>query len=55
MSGEVQAAAVLGGFQENEELDNRRQAGPARPLAQVDPARVHPVPRVPVETGLPRA
>ncbi len=31
MSGEVQAAAVLGGFQENEELDNRRPAGPARP------------------------
>ena len=31
MSGEVQAAAVLGGVQENEELDNRRQAGPARP------------------------
>jgi spermidine/putrescine transport system permease protein len=31
VSGEVQAAAVLGGFQENEELDNRRQAGPARP------------------------
>lgn len=31
MSGEVQAAAVLGGFQENEQLDDRRPAGPARP------------------------
>lgn len=31
MSGEVQAAAVLGGFSENEQLDDRRPAGPARP------------------------